>query len=64
MKLEVTIGCSICSYNGKRIIELPFDCDTLICPKCDSENSLSILTVHDELSMFHSSDIHDKLQVV
>jgi hypothetical protein len=62
MKLNVTISCSICNFKSKNKVELPFDCDTLLCPSCGGENCLSILTVHDELSMFNSQGIQKRLQ--
>ena len=61
MELNVTIGCSACSYISNTTIKLPYDCDTHICPKCCSENSLFIIKVHDDLSIFSPADIQKRL---
>lgn len=62
MKLNVTIGCSVCGFQRTNSVELPIDCDTLVCPGCKNDNSMSIITVHDEPSMFNSQDIQKRLQ--
>ena len=62
MKLNVTIGCSVCNLKSRTKVELPFDCDTLLCPSCGNENCLSIIKVIEELSMFNSQDILRRLQ--
>lgn len=45
MKLNAMLGCSICSFETKKTVTLPFDCDSLICPRCGEGNCLSIITV-------------------
>lgn len=62
MKLNVTIGCSACSFQRRNTVKLPFDCDSLPCPGCGSENCLSIVAVHDKSSMFSPHDIQKRLQ--
>lgn len=46
MGIKVTLGCSICGYSERKAIEIPFNCDNVICPKC-KENTLSITAMHD-----------------
>lgn len=62
MKLNVTIGCSVCNFKSKNKVELPFDCDTLLCPRCHNENCLSIIKVLEEPSMFNSQDVLKRLE--
>jgi hypothetical protein len=45
MRLNTTLGCSICGFETKKTVNLPFDCDNLICPRCGEGNCLSIITV-------------------
>lgn len=46
MGIKVTLGCSICGYSERKVIEIPFNCDNVACPKC-KENTLSITAMHD-----------------
>lgn len=45
MKMDTTLGCSLCGFEMKKTVTLPFDCDTLVCPRCGEGNSLSIITI-------------------
>gem|GEM_PF-809003 len=62
MDLNVTISCSTCNFSITQKVELPFDCDSIICPKCSNENCLSITKVHEESSMFNRKDIYKRLE--
>lgn len=46
MKLNVTLGCSCCSFFEEKDVQLPFNCEDMVCPRC-RENSLSIVLVKD-----------------
>lgn len=46
MGIKVTLGCSICGYSERKVIEIPFNCDNIACPKC-KETTLSITAMHD-----------------
>jgi len=48
MKLDVTLGCAICGFKNKRDVMLPFDCDSLICPRCGESNCLSIISIAED----------------
>lgn len=45
MKLNTILGCSICGFETKKTVGLPFDCDSLICPRCGEGNCLSIIAI-------------------
>lgn len=45
MKMNATLSCSICGFETKKTVLLPFDCDTVVCPRCGEGNSLSIITI-------------------
>jgi hypothetical protein len=45
MRLEITLGCSICGFKNERSVKLPFDCDKFLCPKCGESCCLSIMSV-------------------
>lgn len=62
MKLKVTIGCSICSFKNSYKVDLPFECDTMVCPHCRNDNTLSIIMVHDEPSIFSRQDVQKRLE--
>ncbi len=47
MKLDTILGCSICGFKAKKNVELPFDCDSVTCPRCGEGNCLSIITVFE-----------------
>lgn len=51
MGIKIKLGCSICNFNEEASIELPFDCDNFLCPKCGEVNSLSIISFNENIKI-------------
>ena len=47
MNLDIKLGCSVCNYSDDRSVEMPFNTDAVICPKCSESDSMYIVCVNE-----------------
>ena len=47
MKFKVTLSCAACGFTNTVNADSGFDCSDLICPKCKTEDCISITSVVD-----------------
>jgi hypothetical protein len=47
LSLNIKIGCSVCNYSDERNVNMPFNTESVVCPKCKEPDSVYIISVNE-----------------